>query len=223
MNCMTDKIDRSGRRAFTLVEMLVVLGIIALVMSMSIPMFVPMTRQGKLDSAADAVKSACLLARSKAIQERRPYSVTLFQAERAIVLNDYEVLRASGAPAKFPPQIPYAPNSLDNYLPGPGTPEDRWDVVEGHAAERIRYLPEGCRFDLGQYTPAIEQPAWTYVFLPNGSAWTLPPNAGNDRNTWSVTTHMDNGKPSGPRVFGPEDREWTDIVVYATTGQPISE
>jgi prepilin-type N-terminal cleavage/methylation domain-containing protein len=212
-------------RAFTLVEMLVVLGIIALVMSMSIPMFVPMTRAGKLDAAKDAVKSACILARSKAIQERCDYAVVLLQAEQAVLILNYEDLRSAGAPANFPAQQPFAPNWVDNY--DPPTPESRWTVLENRSAERIRYLPEGCRFDLNANRPtgtlAVEAPAWAYVFHPNGSAWTLPGNAENKRDTWSVTTYMKSGNPAGPRIYGPEDREWADIIVYATTGQPTSQ
>ncbi len=69
----------------------------------------------------------------------------------------------------------------------------------------------------------MDWPAWTYVFLPNGSAWTLPPAAKNDRSTWSITTHRAAGQLAGPRVNGPQDREWVRVVVYATTGQAVSE
>ena len=66
-------------RAFTLVEMLVVLGIIGLVSAITLPMLVPMMRTRTLDSAVDTVKTACNLARSTAIQQRRMMNLTFLQ------------------------------------------------------------------------------------------------------------------------------------------------
>jgi type II secretory pathway pseudopilin PulG len=208
-----------GLGAFTLVEIMVVLGIIGLVMTLSLPLLIPLMRSGKLDNASDTVKSSCVLARSKAIQERRTFAVTLFQAERAVIITDYEDLRTA---AGYPAQQPFCPHFLDNYSAATETEQSnaRWENIKAKAVERIRYIPEGCRF---AFDPDVNWPCWTYIFLPNGSAWSLPPSAQNSRSTWSIATYMLGGRPSGPHIYGPQDRESTTIVVYATTGQAMSE
>ena len=80
--------------------------------------------------------------------------------------------------------------------------------------------------------------AWTYVFLPNGEVWTLLPPAQDVRDpNWLVTTYMSNGSPSGqsnttntttgiasgPKIWGPQNLTSATIVVYATTGEVVSE
>ncbi len=61
--------------------MLVVLGIVALVAAITLPMIVPIMRARALDSALDTVKTACNLARSTAIQQRRMMNLTLLQTD----------------------------------------------------------------------------------------------------------------------------------------------
>jgi prepilin-type N-terminal cleavage/methylation domain-containing protein len=66
--------------------------------------------------------------------------------------------------------------------------------------------------------------AWTYVFLPDGEAWTLLPSATNTRDTnWILTTYMVNGAVSGPKIWGPNNLTSSTISVYATTGQVVSQ
>ncbi len=66
--------------------------------------------------------------------------------------------------------------------------------------------------------------AWTYVFLPNGEAWTLLPPAQNVRDpNWVLTTYMYNGAVSGPKIWGPQNLMSATVVVYGTTGQVISQ
>ncbi|MGD1001684.1 MAG: prepilin-type N-terminal cleavage/methylation domain-containing protein [Candidatus Brocadiia bacterium] len=66
--------------------------------------------------------------------------------------------------------------------------------------------------------------AWTYVFLPDGEAWTLLPTAQNVRDpNWFLTTCMSNGTVSGPKIWGPQNLMSATIVVYGTTGQVISQ
>mgnify|MGYP006287660725 CR=1 FL=1 len=79
--------------AFTLVEMLTVVAIIAMATALAIPFMIGLTRGGKLSQAEDAVHSACLVARSRAISSRRMMCVTLLEAEQQILVNDYETLR----------------------------------------------------------------------------------------------------------------------------------
>ncbi len=73
--------------------MLVVLAIIGLVTAMSFPLLAQFTRGRKVEQAAETVKSSCLTARSKAIKQRRRFSVTLLERERKVIVSDYDMLR----------------------------------------------------------------------------------------------------------------------------------
>jgi type II secretory pathway pseudopilin PulG len=288
-----------------MIEMLVVLGIVALVTAMTLPMIIPMMRTRKLDSAVDTVKSAIILARSKAVQSRRMMNLTLLQQTDAthgagMIVTDYDALReiasgvatggASGViydsaqhwtsefpnnslvgkvvgmypglggssqsgiitaytdtsitagtwlpvpvpvlgslyivPSALPSTGSNTPSSycahwLNNYANS--SPDIRFNVLKFvclNMGEQLRYLSEGCRFDFGT---GNTNDAWTYVFLPDGEVWTLPPSAQNARNLWSITTYAANGAVSGPKIWGPNNLTSATIVVYGTTGQVVSQ
>jgi type II secretory pathway pseudopilin PulG len=81
-----------------MIEMLVVLGIVAMVAAMTVPLIVPMMRAHRLDSAVDSVKSAMTLARSKAVQSRKRMCLTLLQQTDSshgagMIITDYDTLR----------------------------------------------------------------------------------------------------------------------------------
>ena len=61
-----------GTAAFTLMEMLVVLSIIAIVMGMGVAMYLHVARVDRLSAAARALEGGLRAARSQAILERRP-------------------------------------------------------------------------------------------------------------------------------------------------------
>ena len=68
--------------------------------------------------------------------------------------------------------------------------------------------------------------AWTYLFLPDGEVWTLTLQAQNVRDTnWFLTTYRCGciGGVSGPRIWGPQNLTSATIIVYATTGQVVSQ
>jgi prepilin-type N-terminal cleavage/methylation domain-containing protein len=304
-----------SRSAFTLIEMLVVLGIIALVTAMTLPMIIPMMRTRTLDSAVDIAKSACILARSTAIQQRKTINLTFLQQTDAthgpgIVLTDYGFAGAvtSGGTAGYvydsnqnwvansfqyqqillfstgtsAPQIrkiqsntsntitiyeqggaaynpsdpndpnesgwspapavenvyvilsaisssqPYCIHNPNNYGNGPLANNDvRFLVLKTfsqYMGETLQYLPTGCQFNFPTDSTTSPVGAWTYVFLPDGEAWTLLPSATNTRDTnWVLTTYMVNGAVSGPKIWGPNNLTSSTISVYATTGQVISQ
>ena len=83
---------RRSSSAFTLIEMLVVIGIIILVSAVSLPVFLSMGKGGKLRQAKATITGACLVARSRAIRERRKFSVTVLEREKCVIINDYSLL-----------------------------------------------------------------------------------------------------------------------------------
>ena len=85
-------INHQSRRSFTLIEMLVVIGIILLVSAISLPLFIGMSKSGKLGQAEETIESACLIARSRAITKRRKFSVTILEYEKCVIVNDYSLL-----------------------------------------------------------------------------------------------------------------------------------
>src|SRR5262252_3738325 len=62
-----------NRRAFTLLEMILVLTIVVILLSLAYPSFTSMQRQYRLEGAADAAKAGMASARAQAIEEGRPY------------------------------------------------------------------------------------------------------------------------------------------------------
>ena len=220
------------RFAFTLVEMLVIVGIIGLVMAIVLPMLIPFMRSRKLEQAADIVQSACLLARSKAIQQKRVINVTLLEAERVVIMTDYETIREETTLATSPKKCSAHCIRTED-VPGDASStwadaDERHKMLKQNAIERIRALPEGCEFDLRNDPAnfdrtAVERIGWTYVFLPSGAVWSLPLDAKNDSSTWSLTTYLKGNRPSGPRIVGPmrsdgEARSLT-LTAYSMTGQ----
>jgi len=122
------------------------------------------------------------------------------------------------------------PHWVDNYADA----AERERILTLMALERPRTLPEGARFDLdfdedgdeaNRHPNAPDPHGWTYIFLPTGGVWSLPSGANNSRDTWSQTTYMDTTthRPSGPRIYAPEDRDVARIVLYGMTGQARSE
>ena len=308
----------AGREAFTLIEMLVVIGIIILVAAISLPLLTAMTRGGKLRHAEDMAKSACLAARGRAIRERRKISVTFLEFEREIIVTDYDMIRrmlplveegkgqATGAsdPDTFvretatderddcyltltkpdskgygeqgliashsgtrlnladtwshregwsrptgptdeeyvigePPHDYVWPHLLANYdVDGTYTTDEqrrnkRHEFLKTMTVERIRTLPEGCNFDLDDDEATYDHTnpsnhGWTYVFLPTGGVWTVNTDATdaaeNEQNDKLETTYLDaHDKPAGPRIYGPRDETWARVIVYAMTGQALTE
>ena len=323
--CIQHSVFRTRRcsaAAFTLIEMMVVLAIIGLVLAMSIPMLTPFMRGRKVEQAAQAVKSSCILARSRAVKQRQRYSVTLLESERTVYVNDYEQLRymlpavefmeadsgseaenqsgihparfkrktstenwtgyyvtliSGGAvgvtrkitgidsgdstileldqdwpgspailpslddlyiiggrdPSKAAPYTYLCPHELDNYdVTGAYTEEEKRDlrsrILSETAVTQPKVLPEGCRFDLDGNdadSANVEPDGWSYIFKPTGGVMTLNTDAINENDVnWSEMTCKDaGGELSGPFVYGPGDRYYRKIIVYAMTGQAVDE
>ena len=68
--------NRVARKAFTVMEMLVVLAVVVLLIGVSIPFFAGFTKGTKLKTAAKDVSAVLNTARSLAITRRKNYSVS---------------------------------------------------------------------------------------------------------------------------------------------------
>jgi prepilin-type N-terminal cleavage/methylation domain-containing protein len=104
----------TGRRGFTLTEMLVVVGIIVLIVTISVPAFNAISGNRSLDAAQNQLAAIIGRARQEAIGLQQPYGVILFQ--------DPNTSRACAAVVNFPdPANPLllglAPNHDELLLP----------------------------------------------------------------------------------------------------------
>jgi Tfp pilus assembly protein FimT len=75
MTLITGKVLGS-RKSFTLMEMLVVLGVVILLIGVSIPFFASFNKGAKLKTSAKGVAAVLNTARNIAITQRKNYSVT---------------------------------------------------------------------------------------------------------------------------------------------------
>jgi type II secretory pathway pseudopilin PulG len=288
------RVSGTGRpqSAFTLIEMLVVIGIIIAVAAMALPLFSSLSSTGKLRKTRDALKSHCVYARSNAIRSRRMKAVTILEKRMLIVTTDYETLRhclpvreigavssttsdtltatasvgsgqagyfvtlltgdgvgqtreiksTSGADITLTADWATTPAADDEFViggkdytnPNPhllsnysDDEDERYDILTKLSTKNIEHFPSGVRADLdrgGEDADAPEPHGWSYIFLPNGGAWTVTAAAGNSRDDedWKETTYIHEGKPSGPLLYGPRDEESSTVIVYAMTGQAVA-
>lgn len=70
-----------SRRAFTLIEIMVVVGVLAIVLAMGVPPFVRMMRKDSLRQAVSDIEEACGKARAEAILHGVPTEVVLRAAD----------------------------------------------------------------------------------------------------------------------------------------------
>ena len=66
-NSINGQRGRRGRRGFTLIEVMIVVGIVAIIMAMGIPSFAKLYRKGPMRQAMSDIQEACGKARSEAI------------------------------------------------------------------------------------------------------------------------------------------------------------
>lgn len=76
------------RRGFSLIEMMVVLGIIALVVGMSLPYFGRFNSSSGIRAAARQISSLLYTGRSLAITHRKPYAVVFNIADGEVTIQD---------------------------------------------------------------------------------------------------------------------------------------
>ena len=74
------------RRAFTLVELMVVVAIMGVLLGISIPAFTSLSKKAPLERAISDVEAACRNARSKAILDKRVMEIYLNDTEDIVSL-----------------------------------------------------------------------------------------------------------------------------------------
>ena len=133
--------------------MLVVLGIVGLVAAVTLPMIIPIMRARQLDSSLDIVKTACTLARSTAIQQRRMVNLTLLQTTDSthgagVVLTGYNftgAVTAVGTVNSFTDNNQnWVTNSFQNcqvLLFTPGTPVPQQWTIQSNTGNTISTVP----------------------------------------------------------------------------------
>ena len=80
---------RSDPRGFTLVEMLVVIAIIVLVTSMSIPLMLPFMRSRRMGQAVEFVMASARRARSRAVTERKEIDLVFNEPAGSISIREH--------------------------------------------------------------------------------------------------------------------------------------
>ena len=75
------------RRAFTLVELIVVIAVMGVILGISIPAFIKMGKKAPLERAISDVEEVCRNARARAILDMRVMEVYLNDADDVIALN----------------------------------------------------------------------------------------------------------------------------------------
>jgi prepilin-type N-terminal cleavage/methylation domain-containing protein len=89
-------------RGFSLIELLVVMGIIGALSLVAVPWFVKIMRRNELKSAAREVQTTLLAARVKAVNRNRPISVVISSVGPPIQLQTVE----PNPPAPTPTRVP---------------------------------------------------------------------------------------------------------------------
>ena len=152
--------NRSRRSAYTLFEVVLVGAVLTILAAVSYPTLKNMYGYHKLNGAVDSVRAAWAEARSRAIDEGRPYRFSV---------------EPNGSHYRV------APDEDDYWSGGSGPAND----PNGKALVLEKALPGGVRFALGDEAPAADDAApdngkedckasgnWSTgaVFLPNGTA-----------------------------------------------------
>lgn len=106
---------------FTLLELLVVMGIMTLLMSIGVAGFMGMRRGAEIRGAASLVQSTMMLARQQAVTKRRTVEVHFFKTTQANGIRVFEVIpnvttNLVHGDVLLPPGVefdPSPPNSID--------------------------------------------------------------------------------------------------------------
>lgn len=137
------------RRAFTLLELILVLAVMAMIMAAAVPSIEAMLADAKLQEAADLIRSRFAEARSHAIEEGRPYRFAVMPNQ-----SDYRI----------------APDLPEYWGDGQASADSSTAAAPLTVESK---LPNGILFQLGegQGGRGGDSGPWTHLvsFLPDGT------------------------------------------------------
>ena len=139
--------SRSGQRGFTLVEMLVTLGIMVAVAAIAIPVFLSSRASSRRTTAENYIRAALASARDAAIERRTTVAVEFDFALNTMTLRDKtdglaDKDRQLGAPIVLPDTIVFNPSGTTLANGWSGDSFDSGDVV-GKTTPDIAYTADG--------------------------------------------------------------------------------
>jgi prepilin-type N-terminal cleavage/methylation domain-containing protein len=138
---------RSGQRGFTLVEMLVTLGIMTVVAAIAIPVFLSGRASSRRTTAENYIRAALASARDAAIEHRTTVAVEFDFATGVMTLRDKttglaDKDRQLGAPIALPDHISFDASQSTLVNGWNGDPFDSGDAV-GATMPDIAYTADG--------------------------------------------------------------------------------
>lgn len=151
--------DRDPRAGFTAIELIVVVSVIILLVSLTVPSIMPALKKGAVNDAATAIQRVCSQARQLARTRQEPSPGVgggiKYWGVNVVVPTDFPTKPAYAA-VIFGNSTPTGPDpSLENN-PASNKPWYRQDMPRSAAPFKMNALPSG--------TPA------TYTFMPKGSS-----------------------------------------------------
>jgi len=174
---MTFRHRRSSRSGFSLVELLVVMGIISLLIVISATMLSEATRSGDLGNSADNIKDSLLLARQEALTQNRTTEFRVYRDkdDKLIAYQTMIVESGGNVPLSKVTSIPDTVDGLGSATHSNLLSEDTYkldeDDEESWTYQYIRISPSG-----SADTPKSGDSTWTLTLVntEHASATTLP-------------------------------------------------
>jgi prepilin-type N-terminal cleavage/methylation domain-containing protein len=171
---MLNRPPQRFREGFTLAELLVVIALIGIMFAIAVPALVDITKQTKLDAAANAVHSACKMARQHALTQAQPTYVVFNegQTDAALAYQAYAV---------------FTINIHTNMGAGGILPVDA-----GYFLTNWEVLPSGVVFDNVSGLQGEEN-----VFYSTGAAWNGAIGKNNRLDIQGSTYTVHGYRPNG--------------------------
>lgn len=135
------RLRRVHLRAFTLLELMMVVAIMGLIMAMGIPSILAMWHQSPMRKAVNDVLDICSHARAQAVLGGKPVTVVFHPQSREIA-----IVGGNASPAEKAPSAP-GKQALNSAQFDPGISIEMLDVnlreYKDAAEARVRFFPNG--------------------------------------------------------------------------------
>lgn len=128
---------RSGRRGFSLIELVVVMAIMAMMALIAAPWFIKLYQRNQIKSAAREIQSTLLAARMKAARRNQPVSVVISSVTPPLELQTLEPPPLTPGPTP-PPPVLSLPASAVEFV---ATPSSTGGIVTFGGDGRLSNFP----------------------------------------------------------------------------------